>query len=110
MLLTVLTSLAELDMLIPAQPRPIRRAACEPLEGRRLLAAGSLDPTFSGDGKVTTSFDLGGGNQDLGAAVAVDSLGRIVAVGSVQRGSTDHDFGIARYNPDGTADTTFSGD
>ena len=98
-------------MLIPprARParRPARRAACEPLEGRRLLAAGDLDTTFGGDGRVTAAFDLGGGGTDFGQAVAIDSLGRAVAVGLVQRGTTDYDFGIARFNPDGSPDPNF---
>jgi uncharacterized delta-60 repeat protein len=65
---------------------------------------GSLDTTFDGDGKVTTAF---GGNEDaFGVAIQVD--GKIVAAGfSVDSGGTN-DFALARYNTDGTLDTTFS--
>ena len=55
-----------------------------------------LDPTFDTDGKVTTEF---GGN-DTGMAVQPD--GKIVMVG----GSTS-DFVLARYNVNGSLDTTF---
>ncbi len=64
---------------------------------------GSLDTSFSGDGKQTTSF---GGHADGAAAVALQGDGKIVAVGHVFSG----DFAIARYNPDGSLDTSFSGD
>jgi uncharacterized delta-60 repeat protein len=40
--------------------------------------------------------------------VAVQSDGRIVVAGSAYNGNDD-DFAVARYNPDGTPDTTFNG-
>src|SRR5688500_8330681 len=56
--------------------RPARPALlCECLEARTLLT-GTLDDSFGGDGKVTTAFDLGGGDRDVVAAVTVDGLGR----------------------------------
>ncbi len=61
---------------------------------------GSLDPSFSGDGKLTTNF---AGNEGAGA-VAVQADGKLVVVGA------GGDFALARYNPDGSLDTTFSGD
>jgi uncharacterized delta-60 repeat protein len=63
----------------------------------RYNANGSLDTSFSGDGKLTTdigSFD----NTAYGVAIQVD--GKIVAAGN----------GLARYNANGSLDTTFSGD
>jgi hypothetical protein len=39
---------------------------------------GSLDPTFDGDGKVTTSF----GDSDTADEVAIQADGKIVAAGS----------------------------
>jgi uncharacterized delta-60 repeat protein len=62
---------------------------------------GSLDPSFSGDGKQTTGF----GGLDFASAVALQAHGKIVAVGS-----RDHVFALARYNPNGSLDPTFSGD
>src|SRR5215216_2127301 len=70
-------------------------------------APGDLDPTFSGDGKQTTDLPLG-----LSAAAAVvlqPEDGKIVAVGTdLAHGSGV--FAVARYNPNGTLDTSFSGD
>ena len=66
---------------------------------------GSLDTSFSGDGKQTTDF----GGFDNANAVALDSDGRIVAAGSASVG-TDRDFALARYNANGSLDTSFSGD
>src|SRR5262249_44265880 len=59
---------------------------------------GTLDATFGSGGKVIT--DLGGAN-DVALGVAVRTDGKIVAVG---RGTT---FALARYNSNGTLDTTF---
>jgi uncharacterized delta-60 repeat protein len=73
---------------------------------------GSLDTTFSGDGKQTTFF---GGIGEHANAVAIQDDGKIVAVGHSGPGATNGqgppgDFGLARYNPDGSLDTSFSGD
>jgi uncharacterized delta-60 repeat protein len=54
---------------------------------------GSLDPGFSGDGKVMT--DIAGGD-DKGLAVVLQMNGRIVLAGSAVNG-TDADFALARY-------------
>ena len=71
-----------------------------------LAASGDLDTTFSGDGRIMQSF---GGYYHLGSNVAVQADGKVVAAGErVTAAGTD--FAIARYNPNGTLDTTFSGD
>ena len=67
---------------------------------------GTLDATFSGDGKALTNFSR---NDDFAAGVAVQSDGKIVAVG-VAGGYLTCNFALARYNTDGTLDVTFSGD
>jgi Domain of unknown function (DUF5122) beta-propeller len=64
-------------------------------------APGDLDTSFSGDGRQITDF--GGGESGFGVAVQVD--GKIVVAGS-----GDGDFAVARYNLDGSLDTSFSGD
>jgi uncharacterized delta-60 repeat protein len=72
-------------------------------------AAGELDTSFGGDGKVTTDF---GGSNDGANSVVTDSHGRIVAAG-YQAGSGYHKFPqpvIARYKPSGALDPAFSGD
>jgi len=68
----------------------------------RFNADGSLDATFSGDGKFTHNF----GHDDRAAAVAIQPDGKIVVVGSWDGGNAD--FGILRLNPNGTLDTSFN--
>jgi uncharacterized delta-60 repeat protein len=74
----------------------------------RYNANGSLDTTFSGDGKKTTDFFPGA--SDRADDVAIQANGRIVAVGFARGGATGDDFALARYNPNGSLDTSFSGD
>ncbi|WP_418959495.1 calcium-binding protein [Streptomyces tritici] len=69
---------------------------------------GSLDTTFGGgDGILFTDF----GGHEEGRALTLASGGRIVAVGhsdSLETGARQ--LAVARYNADGSLDTTFSGD
>ncbi|MET9609423.1 calcium-binding protein [Streptomyces sp. NPDC006512] len=69
---------------------------------------GSLDTTFDGDGKLFTDF---GGLQEGSTAygLALQADGRIIAAGDTTEGLV-RDFALARYNSDGSADTSFSGD
>jgi uncharacterized delta-60 repeat protein len=64
----------------------------------RYTRQGTLDGTFGTGGKVTT--DLGGSDQAQG--LTIDAQGRVVAVGP-----SSGDFGVARYNLDGTLDASF---
>lgn len=64
---------------------------------------GSLDTTFGTAGKVTTAIAPGNGLDDL-AALAIQADGRIVAAGD-----SASDISLARYNPDGTLDTSLNG-
>ena len=68
---------------------------------------GSLDTSFSGDGKQTTDF---GATRDGATGVALQGDGKIVAVGAAGSAATSSDFALARYNPNGSLDTSFSGD
>ena len=68
---------------------------------------GSLDPSFSGDGKQTTAIT--GFTADEANAVVLQADGKIVAVGG-SRVEEFGDFALARYNPDGSLDPSFSGD
>jgi len=66
-----------------------------------LAAAGDPDPTFGTGGFVTTDFNNG---NDWMGKVAVQKDGKIVAIGeSFSPGK----FALARYNSDGSLDTTF---
>ena len=69
-------------------------------------APGDLDLTFSGDGKQTTDFGYGANSA---AATVRQPDGKIVAVGQVSA-SDASDFALVRYNPNGSHDTSFSGD
>lgn len=69
----------------------------------RYESNGTLDSTFDGDGKVTTDF---GSNTDRAYSVAVQKDGKIVVAGESSNGD-DFDFAIARYNSDGSLDSTF---
>ena len=69
---------------------------------------GSLDNTFSGDGKLTTDFNSG---NDTALAVILQPDGKILVGGvSTANSSQKKSFALARYNSNGTLDLTFSGD
>ncbi|HYV93476.1 MAG TPA: T9SS type A sorting domain-containing protein [Chitinophagales bacterium] len=68
--------------------------------------AGSLDPSFGTGGIVTADFESLG---EIGFSVAIQNDGKIVVAGESYNG-TDPDFILARYNNDGTVDSTFSSD
>lgn len=69
-------------------------------------AAGEPDPTFSGDGRVTV--DLTNDGYEGGYAAAVQPDGRVLAAG--RTGGSGGRMYVARFNADGSPDTTFSGD
>ncbi len=69
---------------------------------------GSLDRSFGNGGIVTTTFPEGSYASD----VALQPDGKIIAAGTVfvdfiPGESSNTDFALARYNPDGSPDTTF---
>ena len=80
----------------------------------RLMSNGSLDSTFSGDGKVLTAFTAG--QVEIARSLAIQTDGRIV-VGGVAGALSgacpgpgcvlDENFALARYNVDGSLDTGF---
>jgi uncharacterized delta-60 repeat protein len=69
---------------------------------------GTLDGTFNFTGKVLTDVS-GAGSTDSVSGVAIDSNGRIVVAGISNATGIWYDFALARYNVDGTLDTTFNG-
>ncbi|WP_432190194.1 calcium-binding protein [Streptomyces sp. Tue6028] len=72
----------------------------------RRNADGTPDTGFSGDGKVTT--DINNGQYDEAHGVAVQPDGKIVVVGTSWRDFEDCCwFTVARYNADGSVDTSF---
>ena len=71
----------------------------------RFLPNGDPDSTFSGDGVTTADFSDGFGS-DIAHDLALQPDGRIVVVGTA--GTVNGgDLAIARWDPDGTLDTSF---
>lgn len=80
-----------------------------PASGPRFVLAryntdGSLDPSFGSGGKVITSFfDRG----DLAFAGVLQPDGKIIAAGTTTDANGSLNFGLARYNPNGSLDLSF---
>ncbi|MEO5892884.1 MAG: T9SS type A sorting domain-containing protein [Ferruginibacter sp.] len=72
----------------------------------RYNSNGSPDNDFNGNGQKVTDFST---DLQFANAVAIQADGKIIAGGVVYK-NDGVDFGIARYNTDGTPDNTFSGD
>jgi uncharacterized delta-60 repeat protein len=73
----------------------------------RYNADGSVDTAFGTNGRVVTDF---GGRDDHARSVWVDADGKIVVTGSSQQSyGVNPTYAIARYNPDGSYDTSFGG-
>ena len=67
---------------------------------------GSLDNTFDSDGKVVANL---GTDYDGGNAIAIQADGKIV-IGGYYEDNADDDFAVARYNTDGSPDSSFDHD
>ena len=63
-----------------------------------------LDLSFNGTGKVTTDFSAG---SDVAYDVLVQSDDKIIAVGISNQGADPSTFALARYNTNGSLDTSF---
>ena len=72
--------------------------------------AGTLDKTFSSDGKLTT---LVSSTKVAGNSVVIQTDGKILVAGNFKRTGSDpfnvNDFAVVRYNMDGTLDGSFGG-
>src|SRR4051794_18912184 len=77
----------------------------ETLERRALLSAGQLDPTFGGGDGIVSHPDAGIDAFPFALAAAPD--GKLVAVGFDPNRDRATDFLAARFNADGTLDTSF---
>lgn len=69
-------------------------------------ADSSLDTSFNSTGMLSMPIGMGA---SAARAAAIQADGRIVAVGYSNNGTLDQ-FTVARFESDGTPDTTFSGD
>jgi uncharacterized delta-60 repeat protein len=72
----------------------------------RYESTGRIDRSFGDNGRVLTDFS-GTGSTDQAFAVAIDSGGKIVVAG-YSSSAAGVDFAVARYNSDGTLDTSFN--
>ena len=93
-------ALSTTEFLKPNKRTPMLRPATDTPP-----AAGSLDTTFGQEGIVITSIH---GSTDFATSVALQSDGKILAAGASHNGSK-YDFAVARYNTDGSLDTSFNG-
>ena len=71
----------------------------------RLNGDGTLDTTFSEDGKQLVSF----GGTDFATAVAIQPDGKVIVAG-ISNALGSNDFAVARLTASGVLDTTFDGD
>ena len=98
----------------PTRPQAPRttRLACEPLEGRALMAASLLNPSFGRFGVASGAVDTGTQLSNV-TAVAVQPDGKVVVAGTYSTGNpaaspaTYPLLAVARYNASGTIDTSF---
>lgn len=72
----------------------------------RYNANGTLDPSFDGDGVLTTAL-APGDNFDSFVDVALDVQGRIIAGGGADSGGFIFDLALARFQADGSLDPSF---
>ena len=72
----------------------------------RYLADGSPDTTLGGTGWVTLQY---ADNFDMGYAVSLQADGKLVVAGVSAPVSSDSDFLIVRFNPNGSLDKAFGG-
>jgi uncharacterized delta-60 repeat protein/uncharacterized repeat protein (TIGR01451 family) len=66
---------------------------------------GCLDNSFDGDGRVISEFRNPFGSDSRAVAVRASANGKLIAAGSTSK--PDDDVVVARYNNDGSFDTTF---
>ena len=73
----------------------------------RYNADGSLDQSFGTGGKVITHFPGVTNTGSTATCVALQPDGKLVVGGTYKNEGTPHQFALARYNSNGTLDSTF---
>jgi uncharacterized delta-60 repeat protein len=86
------------------QMKTVFTALCLVLCASASFAQSGLDSSFGTGGKVTTFF---GGDGDQGYSIVVQRDGKLVVAGTTTNLDDTTDFGLARYNSNGTLDGTF---
>lgn len=69
----------------------------------RLMPDGALDNSFDNNGRLATEID----DDDEAVAIAIRRDGKILVAGTCKQGANDNNFCVARYESDGSLDTTF---
>lgn len=101
------------DMRVQADGRVVLAGVINPGSGPqvglvRLLADGSYDTSFDGDGISTT--DIAGSEFERAYGLALQADGGLVVCGSTGAAETDQGVCVLRYTADGALDASFSGD
>ena len=100
-----------------SKAQPSRRLSFDALEERRLLTAGSLDPTFGTGGIASSSYPYVQPSSDAGKFLLTEADGHFfvgsdttvpTTLGPV--GNPVTNFAITEYNSDGSIDTSFGTD
>ena len=73
----------------------------------RLLADGTPDASFGYQGKVVAHFDQGGDNRDTVKAAVLQTDGKILLAGTVERAGLDFDFAALRLLANGSVDSSY---
>jgi len=89
------------------QMKTVVATLCLVLFASASFAQGGLDSSFGPGGMVTTFFGGDGLNGDEAHSVVVQKDGKLVVGGSTTNLDETKDFALARYNGNGTLDTTF---
>ena len=78
--------------------------ACNDFALARFNEDGSLDESFGDGGWVTTDFFR---DADYASSIALERDGKIIVSGSAYITNVGQDFALARYNEDGSIDSSF---
>ncbi|MBZ9752223.1 hypothetical protein K7W42_15315 [Deinococcus sp. HMF7604] len=106
---SALAALIQADGKIVAAGQSVQATTGTDLALIRYLPDGSLDGSFNNSGSVTTAVG-GGTSGDFIQDIVQQPDGKLVVTGSSTNvtGTTDTDILVARYNVDGTLDTSFN--
>ena len=93
-----------IDVAVQADGRVVAVGYAHGFAVARYNVSGTLDATFGIGGKVITNFST---SQEAAFAVSILSNGKILVGGYSKDAQAHARFALARYNTDGSLDTTF---
>ena len=99
-------------MFTPRRALPLVFLLALPVFGSVLAASGDPYPNWGlfGSGRQITAFDLGGNLNDFATDSVLGEDGSVYFAGTVTDAQGFTRIGVAKLNPDGVLDPTFSGD